>query len=168
MAPVAAATGQPQKPGTCEIAPPQVRIPTGEWTASETVLSTNAIDGCAGERLVRPWDFRRRCSAGTCKTYLYTVSYYRVDVAEVVPDGRERYRAVFRPATVPCPHRPHEDAGSNVDYGTLTLWWSSRRRILHGLSWDYQAGPCGGGPPETSSYTALRTDPGANPPAEGP
>src|SRR5271156_3368546 len=53
------AAGQAQRPGTCQVAPPQIRVPTGEWTATETILSTNAIDACARERLVRPWDFRR-------------------------------------------------------------------------------------------------------------
>ncbi len=158
----------PQRPGTCRIAPPQVRIPNGEWTATETVLTTNAIDACAGERLVRPWDFRRLCKAGTCKTYLFTASYYGVDVAQIVPDGRDRYVAVFQTATVPCPHRPGEDTGTNRSYSTITLWWSPDMQIVHGLSREHQAGPCGGGPPETSSYVARRTDPAGTPPAEGP
>jgi hypothetical protein len=159
---------QPQRPGTCQIAPPQVRIPIGEWTATETILRTNAIDFCAGERLVRPWDFRRRCNAGNCKTYLFTVGYYGIEVAEVVPDGQGRFVAAFRPKTVPCPHRPGEDAGTNQALSTTTLWWSSDRQTLHGLSRDSQVGACGGGPPETSSYVATRTDPTAQPPAEGP
>lgn len=166
--PVAAATGQPQRPGTCQIAPPQVKIPSGEWTATETTLTTEAIDGCAGEQLVRPWDFRRVCEAGTCKTYLYTVSYYGVDVANVVPDGRERYAATFKTTLVPCPHRPGENAGSNIDHSTMTLWWSSHGQILHGLTREYQVGPCGGRSPDTSSDVAVRTNPAANPPAEGP
>jgi hypothetical protein len=166
--PVAAATTQPQRPGTCQIAPPQVNFPTGEWTARETVLTTDAVDACAGERLVRPWDFRRVCDVGTCKTYLYTASYYGTDVAEIVPDGRERYVATFQPSTVPCPHRPGEDAGTNRDYATITLWWSSHRQILHGLSRDHQVGRCGGAPDDTSSYVAIRTNPATNPPAEGP
>ena len=91
----AAATGQAQRPGTCQIAPPKAHFPTGEWTATKTILTTGAIDACAGERLVRPWDFRHLCKAGKCKTYLYTVSYYGVEVAEVVPDGRGRYVATF-------------------------------------------------------------------------
>ncbi len=164
QAPISTATAQPQRPGTCQIAPPQVNFPTGEWTARETVLTTGAIDACAGERMVRPWDFRRVCDAGTCKTYLYTASYYGVDVAEVVPDGRERYVATFQTSSVPCPHRPREDAGTNRAYSTMTLWWSSHKHILHGLSRDYQVGPCGGGPDDTSSYVAVRT----NPAAKGP
>ncbi len=79
---VAAATTRPQRPGTCRIAPPQVNLPTGEWTARETILTTGAIDACAGERRVRPWDFHRVCDAGTCKTYLYTASFYGPRVAE--------------------------------------------------------------------------------------
>ena len=75
--PVEAAT--PQRPGTCQVAPPQGRIPTGEWTATETILTTNAIDACAGERLVRPWSFRRLCDAGTCTTYLYKEAKRRFD-----------------------------------------------------------------------------------------
>jgi len=161
-------TAQPQRPGTCQIAPPQVHIPTGEWTATETLLTTRAIYACAGERLVRPWDFRRRCDAGTCKTYLYTASYYGVDVAEIVPVGGERYNAIFPPSSVPCPHRPGEDAGTNRAYGTITLWWSSHRQVLHGLRREYQVGPCSAGRPETSSYVAVRTNPYGDPPAEGP
>jgi hypothetical protein len=165
--PASTAIAQPQRPGTCKIAPPQVNFPTGEWTARETVLTTSAVDACAGERLVRPWDFRRVCETGTCKTYLYTASYYGVDVAKVVHDGRERYVATFPTSSVPCPHRPGEDAGTNRDYSTMTLWWSSHRQILHGLSRDYQVGPCGGGR-DSSSYVAARTNPAANPPANGP
>ncbi len=167
-APFAAATVQRQRPDTCKIAPPHVNFPTGEWTATETILTTNAIDACAGERLVRPWDFRRVCDAGTCKTYLYTASDYGVDVAEILPDGRERYVAMFQPTTVPCPHRPGEDAGTNEDHATITLLWSPHTQILHGLSQEYQVGPCSGGPAETSSYVVARTNPTAYPPAVGP
>jgi hypothetical protein len=168
QAPVASTTAQPQRPGACQIAPPQVHFPTGEWTATETILTTDAIDACAGERMVRPWDFRRLCHAGTCKTYLYTASYYKVERAEIVPGGAEGYVATFPPSPVPCPHRPGEDAGTNRDYGTITLWWSSNRQALHGLSRDYQVGPCGDGLADSSSYVAVRTNPAANPPAEGP
>jgi hypothetical protein len=164
--PVEAAT--PQRPGTCQIAPPRVHFPTGEWTATRTILTTNAIDACAGERMVRPWDFRRLCKGGTCKTYLYTASYYGTAEAEIVPDGRDRYLAVFQPATVPCPHRPGEDAGTNQDYSTLTLWRSPHTQILHGFEREHQVGACSGGPPDTSSYVAGRTNPSANPPAQGP
>ena len=45
----AAATKQPQRPGTCESPPPEVNFPTGEWTARETILTTSAVDACAGE-----------------------------------------------------------------------------------------------------------------------
>jgi hypothetical protein len=166
--PVAGATAQPQRPGTCQIAPPQVHFPTGEWTATRTILATNSIDVCAGERMVRPWNFRRHCTAGTCKTYLFTASYYGVDVAQIVPDGRSRYVAVFQPQTVPCPHRPGENAGTNQDHSTITLWWSPHTQILHGFERQHQVGACGGGPSETSSYVATRTNPTANPPAEGP
>jgi hypothetical protein len=157
----------PQRPGTCQIAPPQVHLPTGEWTATETILTTNAIDACAGERLMRPWDFRRRCDAGTCKTYLFTASYYGVDVAQIVPDGRDRYVAVFRPTPVPCPHRPGENAGTNEDSGTITLWRSPHTQILHGLGRERQTGPCGSGLISTSSYVATRTNTTVNLPAEG-
>jgi hypothetical protein len=163
-----AATGQTQRRGTCQIAAPRVEVPTGEWTATETILRTYAIDACAGERLVRPWDFRRHCDGGNCKTYLYTVSYYGVEVAEVAPDGRGRYVATFRGEPVPCPHRPGEDAGTNQDRQTITLRWSPHNQTLRGLSRDYQVGACGGGPAETSSYVVARTNPTANPPAEGP
>jgi len=165
---VAAARSQPQRPGTCRIAPPQVHFPTGEWTATKTILTTNSIDVCTGERLVRPWDFRRLCKADTCKTYLFTASYYGVDVATIVPDGRDRYIAVFRPSPVPCPHRPGENAGTNQDYSTITLWRLPHTQILHGFERQHQVGACGGGPAETSSYVATRTNPTANPPAEGP
>jgi hypothetical protein len=164
--PVEAAT--PQRPGTCQIAPPQVHFPTGEWTATETILTTNAIDACVGEHLVRPLDFRRRCKAGTCKTYLFSASYYGVAVAQIVPAGRDRYVAVFPPQTVPCPHRPGEDTGTNRGYSTMTLSWSPDRQSLHGLVRERQVGPCGGGPSETFSYVARRTNPTATPPAEGP
>jgi len=162
------ATEHAQRPGTCQIAPPQLRVPTGEWTATETILHTNAIDACAGEQLVRPWDFRRRCRAGHCKTYLYTVSYYGLSVAEVAPAGRGRYLASFPPEPVPCPHRPGEDAGTNQDQGTIVIWWSADKGTLHGLGRDQQVGPCGGGPPTTSSYEARRTDPAVRPLAAGP
>lgn len=168
QAPAAAAAAQPQRQGTCQIAPPQVHIPTGEWTATVTVLSTNSIDACVGERYVRPWDFRRRCHAGTCKTYLYTVSYYGVERAEIVPDGRERYTAIFQSSTTPCPHRPGEDAGTNRDYGTLTLWRSPHKQVLYGLGREHQVGPCGSSRPENSSYVVVPTNPAARPPAEGP
>ncbi len=161
-------SSQPQRPGTCEVAPPEVKIPTGEWTAKETILTTGAIDACAGEHLVRPWDFRQACTAGVCRTYLYTVTYYGTEVAEIAPDGPDRYIATFQPSITPCPHRPGEDNGSNRGYSTLTLWWSSDRKTLHGLSRDHQVGPCGGGPDDTSSYVAERTNPAATPPAEGP
>ena len=144
----AAVAVTPQRPGTCRIPPPQVHFPSGEWTATETVLTTNAVDGCAGERLVRPWDFRRLCKAGICKTYLFTASYYAVEVAQIAPDGRDRYMAVFKPATVPCPHRPGEDTGTNRSYSTIILWWSPDMQMVHGLSRERQVGPCGGGPPE--------------------
>jgi hypothetical protein len=134
----------------------------------ETILTTNAIDACTGERLVRPWDFRRLCNAGTCKTYLYTTSYYEVEKAEIVTDGAERYTAIFPSSPVPCPHRPGEDTGTNQGYSTLTLSWSPNKQTLHGSEQQHQVGPCGGGPGETSSYVAVRTDSTANPPAEGP
>ena len=146
---------------------PRSTFPTGEWTATETILTTNSIDACAGERLVRPWDFRRHCKASTCKTYLFSASYHGVDVATIVPDGRDRYVAVFRPATVPCPHRPGEDAGTNRDYTTITLWRSPHTQILHGLSREHQVGPCSSGFTETSSYMVRRTNTPANLPAEG-
>jgi hypothetical protein len=156
-----------QRPGTCQVAPPQTHVPTGEWTAKETILSTNAIDACAGERLVRPWDFRRRCDAGHCKTYLYSVSDYGVVVANVVPAGKGRYLATFRPETVPCPHLPGEDTGTNQGHATIALWWSPDKQTLHGVGRHHQVGACGG-PDETSSYEAKRTNPTAKPPAEGP
>ena len=164
--PVEAAT--PQKPGTCQVAPPQVHFPTGEWTATKTILTTNAIDVCAGERQVRPWDFRRLCKASVCKTFLFAASYYGVDTAEITPDGPDRYVAVFQPQTVPCPHRPGEDTGTNKDYSTIILSWSPSKQTLHGFERQHQVGPCGGGPGETSTYVAVRTDPSADPPAEGP
>jgi len=34
-----------------------------------TILTTNTIDACAGEQYTSPWDFRRHCKDGTCKTY---------------------------------------------------------------------------------------------------
>jgi hypothetical protein len=163
-----AATTQPQRPGTCQIAPPRVHFPTGEWTATETILNTYAIDVCAGEQLVRPWDFRRLCNASDCTTYLYTASYYGVVRATVVPDGADRYIVRFEPKTVPCPHRPGEDAGSNQSSGTITLSWSSDKQTLHGLSRETQAGACGNNSAETASYVVTRTNPSANPLAEGP
>jgi hypothetical protein len=100
---------------------------------------------------------------------LFTVSYYGVEVAKIVPDNRlPGYVAVFQPTTVPCPHRPGENAGTNQYYRTMTLWWSPDRQVLHGLKRGHQVGACGGGPSETSSYVATRTNPAANPPAEGP
>jgi hypothetical protein len=159
---------QPQRPGTCQVAPPQIHVPTGEWTATETILSTGAIDACAGERLVRPMDFRRRCDAGHCKTYLYSVSYYGVVVAEVVSAGQGLYRATFQIETVPCPHRPGEDAGTNQGRETITLWWSPDKPTLHGVGRERQVGACGGGPADLSSYEIKRTNPTAKPPAEGP
>lgn len=164
--PAEAATAQ--RPGTCQVAPPKVHLPAGEWTATKTVLTTNAIDVCAGERQVRPWDFRRLCKANTCMTYLVTASYYGVDTAQISPDGPGRYVAVFQPQTVPCPHRPGEDAGTNQDYSTLTLSWSPNKQTLHGFERQHQVGPCGGGPGENLDYVATRTDPAANPRAEGP
>jgi hypothetical protein len=144
-----------------------VRLPSGEWTATVTILSTNAIDGCAGERYVRPVDFRRVCAAHICKPYMYSVSLYGRTEAKVSPDGRGRYIVIFRPSAVPCPHRPGEDAGTNTDYSTLTLWWASRTK-LEGTGREEQIGPCGGGVPTTKRYVLVRTNPAANPPAEGP
>jgi hypothetical protein len=112
-------------------------------------------------------DFRRLCKAGTCKTYLFTASYYGVEVAKIAPDGRDRYLAVFRPATVPCPHRPGEDTGTNRDYSTITLWWSPHTQTLHGLGRDHQVGACSSGFIETSSYVATRTNTTTHLPAEG-
>jgi hypothetical protein len=122
------------------------------------------------EQLVGPWDFRRICDGGRCKTFLYSASYYGVNVAEVVPTGRGRYVATFRPAPVPCPHRPGEDAGTNRDHSMISLRWSPDKQTLYGLGRDYQVGPCGNGKdaPELSSYVVRRTNPTANPPAEGP
>jgi hypothetical protein len=117
---------------------------------------------------VRPWDFRRLCKAGTCKTYLFTADYYGVVVAHIVPSGRDRSVAVFQPSTVPCPHRAGEDTGTNRSYSTMTLWWSRDMQIVHGLSREHQVGACGGNPSETVSYVARRTDPAAKPLAEGP
>jgi hypothetical protein len=162
------ANEQTQRPGTCQIAPPQMHITTGEWTATKDILSTDAIDVCKGERQVRPMDFRRRCDANHCKTYLYTADYYGVMVANVVTTGQGRYLATFQPQTVPCPHRPGEDAGTNQDHGTIMLWWSPDKQTLHGLGREYQVGACGGGPGETSSYEVKRTNPTATPLAEGP
>lgn len=164
---VAAARSRPQKPDTCLIPPPQVHLPTGEWTATETVLTTNAIDMCAGERLTWPWSFHRRCKAGACATYLITAAYYSLEVAKLVPKGRHRYLAVFPPTPVPCPHRPGEDAGINRNYATMTLWRVRHTQILHGFRREHQVGPCGGGV-ATSSYVATRTNPAAHPRAEGP
>jgi hypothetical protein len=144
------------------------RFATGEWTATATVLETSAIDACIGERFVRPWDFRRVCEAGTCRTYLYTESYYGVDVAQIERVGPNRFLAVFAPSAVPCPHRPGEDNGENRSYSTITLWWSAEKQTLEGTGRDEQQGPCGGGPPSTESYVARRTNPTAEPPAEGP
>jgi hypothetical protein len=163
QAPAATPSVVQQQPGTCRIAPPQVTFPTGDWTATGTVLTTSAI-----ERDVRPWDFRRVCAAGTCKTYLHVGTYYGVDVAEIVPEGRQRYLAIFRPESVPCSHLPGRKFRSNLDYTTISLWWSPRGQVLHGLARSYQRGPCGGGSPETDSYVVIRTHPDANPAAEGP
>lgn len=79
--------------------------------------------------------------AGNCKSYLYTVSYYGAEVAEVVPDGRGRYVSTPPPEPVPCPHRPGEDAGTSQDHSRLTLWWSPDKQTLHGLRREYQVGP---------------------------
>jgi hypothetical protein len=168
QAPVASATSRPQKPGTCEIAPPRVQLPTGEWTATTTILSTNAIDACEGEQAVRPWDFRRRCAARRCTTYLFTASYYGIEVAKVVRIGHGRFLAVFRPTTVPCPHRPGEDAGSNKGYKTITFSFEPHSGTIRGLGRERQRGPCGGGPAGIKRYVVERTDPAANPPAPGP
>lgn len=164
----AAAASHRQRPGTCRIAPPQGNFPTGEWTASKTILSTNAVDSCAGEHEVRPWDFRHVCHAGRCETYLLTESYYGVDVALIEPKGHDRYLAVFQATIVPCPHRAGEAPPTNTEYSTMTLSWSARTQTLHGMVQDRQTGPCGGGPPETASYVATRTSPSAEPPAAGP
>jgi hypothetical protein len=163
----AAADEQTQRPGTCQVTPPQIHMPNGEWTATKTILSTNAIDICKGERQVRPMDFRRRCEAGHCKTYLYTADFYGEMVADVVSAGHGRYLAIFRPQTVPCPHRPGENTGTNQAHETITLWWSPNKQTLQGLGRDYQVGACGGGPAETSSYEVKRTNPTQKPPAEG-
>jgi hypothetical protein len=165
---LAAATSHPQRPGTCKIAPPEFHFPTGEWTATKTIVTTEDIDDCAGEQLVRPWDFRRVCEGGRCGTYLLTESYYGVDVARVEPDGPDRYLAVFRPSTVPCPHRLGEDIKTNQDYTTLTLRLSADGQSLSGQGREHQVGPCGSRFVETADYVATRTNPAARPPAEGP
>lgn len=163
-----AVNGQPQRPGTCQFAPPSIRIPTGEWTATETTLSTNAADACAGERVVRPIDFRRHCAAGHCETVLFTVGYYGLLVANVRPAGNGRYIANYLPHTVPCPHPPGQSRGTNEAHKTLVLS-SSGKKVLVGRGTTYQKGSCGRGiRPETSAFVIRWTNPNANPPPEGP
>lgn len=160
---------QAPKPGVCSIPSPRAHFATGEWTAHETILTTDAADGCVGEQTVHPWDFRRLCKAGRCETYLLTQSLYNpLEIAPITPDGSGHYTAVFPPSTAPCPHRPGEDAGRNTLYGIITLWWSDDRQTLYGFRRERYVGPCGGGPPETGSYVAVRTNPAANWPADGP
>ena len=164
----AVSAGYAQRPGACQIAPPRIHFPTGEWTATGTVINTNAIDGCVGEKQVRPWDFRRICHGSHCETFLLTATYYAVAIAHVVQTGPGQYVAIFRPTPIPCPHPPGEQRGFNQDHGTITLRWSPDKQTLKGMSRDYQVGPCGGGPAEVDSYVVRRTDPAANPPAQGP
>ena len=105
------------------------------------------------------WSFRHRCEAGRCKTYLFTASYYGVSVAQVAPDGRNRYLAVFPRHTVPCPHRPGEDAGTNQDHSTLTLEWSPNKQTLHGFESQRQvalAAAAPAKPPATWLYARIR------------
>jgi hypothetical protein len=166
--PPAHPAGVAQTPGSCVIGPPEHHFRTGEWTATETILRTSAIDGCNGERRLRPLDFRRGCVGRVCTTVVYTESYYGVDAGEVRPLGHGHYVVNFPPSGVPCPHRPGEDAGINRAYETFTLWWSRSGQELHGMVRDAQVGPCGGGPAEVSSFVAVRSDPTAVPPAEGP
>ena len=168
LAQARAASGHAQRPGTREVSSPHVHIPTGDWTATETILETKSVDACAGERLVCPWDFRRLCKAGKCKTYLYTMSYYGVEAAEVVANGRGGYVAKFPPSTVPCPHRRGEDAGTNESRGTITIRWSDAGRTLRGIGRKYQEGACGGGPPDTSRYVATRDGPDCKSARGGP
>ena len=122
---------RPQLAGTCKVAPPEVQLPSGDWTATATILSTEAIDACVGQKYIRPWTFRLVCLAGQCKTYLHTFSYYGEEVAEVVPTGVSTYEVAFPPTNVPCPHRPREDTGTNRVYTQISFWWSSPGQSAH-------------------------------------
>jgi len=145
---------------------PYVHFSTGAWTATGTALETHAVDVRPGEKLVRPWNFARRCANGACRTIFSRQTLYADEQAAVELHGRF-YVARFPAERVPCPHYPGEDAGSNEDYATFTLWWSADHQAVIATEIAHQIGPCGGGT-ERSSWVARRTDPAAAAPGPGP
>lgn len=147
---------------------PYVRFSPGEWTATGTILDTQAADARPGETIVRPWDFTRSCENRSCRTIFSRQTLYHREETPLDPrDGR--YVAVFPPATVPCPHYPGEDAGTSQVYATFTLWRSANREVVYAIEHErYMGQQCGGGQTETVRWVAKRTNPTARMPAMGP
>jgi hypothetical protein len=145
---------------------PYVHFSTGAWTATGTILETRAVDARLGERIVRPWAFGKQCEHGACRTTFSRQTLYTYEQTTLSPHGRF-YVAHFPAEIVPCPHRPGEDAGSNEDYATFTLWWSAEHQAVFATEKQNQVGRCGGGT-ERTSWIAKRTDPAAAVPAPGP
>jgi hypothetical protein len=146
---------------------PNVRFSTGQWTATGTILETQAVDARRGERIVRPWSFTRICEHRSCRTLFFRQTLYSREQTQLEAHSG-RYFAAFPPETVPCPHYPGENAGTAEDYASFTLWWSANRHEVLALEHEHYVGRrCGGGN-ETIRWVARRTHPTARTPALGP
>lgn len=139
---------------------PPVHFHPGQWRATGTILATDAADANPGEVIERPWTFRRVC-APSCHTFLIFEAEYGPTEAVLVPHAGF-YTAAFPPYTVPCVHRPGEDAGSAQEYSVLKLWWSGEEILAIEHS-RYVSDACPGGP-ETTRWVVVRTTPGSGAP----
>jgi hypothetical protein len=136
---------------------PTVHFQPGQWTATGTILATEAADANPGELIERPWTFRRVC-VPSCQTFLIFEGEYGPTEAVLVPHAGF-YTAAFPRYTVPCAHRPGEDAGTAREYSVLKLWWSGDKILAIEHS-RYVGNACPSGP-ETKRWVAVRTNPGA-------
>jgi hypothetical protein len=158
-------TRQPFQAGSVQR--PDVQFAPGEWTATGTILETDAADARPGEDIVRPWDFRRICENHSCRTIFIRQTLYGPRETPLEARGG-RYVGVFPPEPTPCPHYPGEDAGTSQNYSTFTLWWSANHQAVFAMEHERYVGRnCGGGT-ESVRWTARRTNPSAAVPALGP
>jgi hypothetical protein len=147
---------------------PYVRFSSGEWTATGTILDTQAVDARPGETIVRPWDFRRICENRSCRTIFSRQTLYSRDETPLEARGA-RYIADFPPQTTPCPHHLGEHAGTSQFYARFTLWWSLNHDLVYAMEHARYGGQqCGDGATETIRWVAKRTNPAAAIPATGP
>lgn len=151
------------RPGS--VARPRVQFAAGEWTATGTILEAQVADASSGEKIVRPWDFRKTCQRDSCGTVFLRQTLYGWEETPLVRTPRG-YLAVFPPSSAPCPHYPGEDAGTSQDHATFTLEWSANRQEVIATEHErYVGNACGG--METVSWVAKPTNPDS-PPASGP